>query len=183
MVPCSLRPTQEHGKLLLSKEWLVKNNDSTPYLFVRAVIGSRFTRHSTRHSVQKCYFSTVDLSCFILVTDTKTVWTEGELVACTARSSAAPDSSGAVLNSKQFARRWRACNLLRAPEFSREEDEEEWRISTLELLSKAHTLGGVEELTFDVVESNYAVSKHSAGTHTVVHVLLLCAGSRPRTRV
>jgi hypothetical protein len=134
-------------------------------------------------SVQKCYFSTVDLSCFILVTDTKTVWTEGELVACTARSSAAPDSSGAVLNSKQFARRWRACNLLRAPEFSREEDEEEWRISTLELLSKAHTLGGVEELTFDVVESNYAVSKHSAGTHTVVHVLLLCAGSRPRTRV
>lgn len=33
-------------------------------------------------SVQKCYFSTVDLSCFILVTDTKAVWTEGELVAC-----------------------------------------------------------------------------------------------------
>ncbi|KAJ7903590.1 hypothetical protein B0H14DRAFT_2665520 [Mycena olivaceomarginata] len=110
--------SEEHGKLLLSKEWLVKNNDSTPYLF-------------------KCYFSTVDLSCFILVTDTKTVWTE-------------------VLNSKQFARRWRACNLLSTPEFSREEDEEEWRISTLELLSKAHTLGGVEELTFDVVESNYA---------------------------
>ncbi|KAF8206505.1 hypothetical protein K438DRAFT_1963533 [Mycena galopus ATCC 62051] len=112
------RGAKDHAKLLLSKEWLVKNNDSTPYLF-------------------KCHFSTVDLSCFILVTDTKTVWTE-------------------VLNSKQFARRWRACNSINAPEFSREEDEEEWRISTLELLSKAHTLGGVEELTFDVVESNYA---------------------------
>ncbi|KAJ7274451.1 hypothetical protein B0H12DRAFT_1088787 [Mycena haematopus] len=110
--------SEEHGKLLLTKEWLVKNNDSTPYLF-------------------KCHFSTVDLSCFVLVTDTKSVWTE-------------------VLNSKQFARRWRACNPINAPEFSRDEDEDEWRTNVLQLLSKAHTLGGVEELTFDVVESKYA---------------------------
>ncbi|KAJ7170607.1 hypothetical protein C8R43DRAFT_56586 [Mycena crocata] len=109
--------SEEHSKLLLSKEWLVKNNNSTPYLF-------------------KCYFSTVDLSCFILITDTKTVFTE-------------------VLNSKQFARRWRACNPD-SPEFTQEEDEEEWRIFNLELLSKAHTLGGITELSFDCVESNYA---------------------------
>ncbi|KAJ6513315.1 hypothetical protein C8R45DRAFT_963218 [Mycena sanguinolenta] len=110
--------SEEHGKLLLTKEWLVKNNDSTPYLF-------------------KCHFSTVDLTCFVLVTDTKTVWTE-------------------VLNSKQFARRWRSCNPNNASEFSRVEDEDAWRSNMLELLSRAHTLGGVEELTFDVVESHYA---------------------------
>ncbi|KAJ7727292.1 hypothetical protein DFH07DRAFT_851885 [Mycena maculata] len=110
--------SEEHGKLLLSKEWLVKNNNSTPYLF-------------------KCHFSTVDLSCFIMVTDTKTAWTE-------------------VLNSKQFARRWRACNPDSAVDFSREEDEEEWRIYNLELLAKAHTLGGMNELSFDCVDSNYA---------------------------
>ncbi|KAJ6531722.1 hypothetical protein B0H19DRAFT_1188224 [Mycena capillaripes] len=110
--------SEEHGKLLLSKEWLAKNNESTPYLF-------------------KCHFSTVDLSCFILVTDTKTVWTE-------------------VLNSKQFARRWRACNPGSTVNFSREEDEEEWRLNNLELLAKAHTLGGIADLGFDVVESNYA---------------------------
>ncbi|KAK7033081.1 hypothetical protein R3P38DRAFT_2920583 [Favolaschia claudopus] len=110
--------SEENAKLLLSKEWLVKNNDSTPYLF-------------------KCHFSTVDLSCFILVTDTKTVWTE-------------------VLNSKQLARRWRSCNPNNSPEFPREEDEEEWRINIIELLSRAHTLGGIEQLSFDVVESIYA---------------------------
>ncbi|KAJ6494766.1 hypothetical protein C8R47DRAFT_381834 [Mycena vitilis] len=110
--------SEEHSKLLFSKEWLVKNNDSTPYLF-------------------KCHFSTVDLSCFILLTDTKTVWTE-------------------VLNSKQFARRWRACNPDCAADFDQEDDEEEWRIANLELLSKAHTLGGMTDLGFDVVESNYA---------------------------
>ncbi|KAJ7637701.1 hypothetical protein DFH06DRAFT_1433105 [Mycena polygramma] len=110
--------SEEHSKLLFSKEWLVKNNDSTPYLF-------------------KCHFSTVDLSCFILLTDTKTVWTE-------------------VLNSKQFARRWRACNPDSAADFDQEDDEEQWRIGNLELLSKAHTLGGMADLGFDVVESNYA---------------------------
>ncbi|KAJ7773198.1 hypothetical protein B0H16DRAFT_1409110 [Mycena metata] len=110
--------SEEHAKLLLTKEWLVKTHDSTPYLF-------------------KCHFSTVDLSCFILVTDTKTVWTE-------------------VLNSKQFARRWRACNPDSAVEFTREEDEEEWRTENLELLAKAHSLGGVESSVFDCPQSNYA---------------------------
>ncbi|KAJ7650367.1 hypothetical protein FB45DRAFT_819589 [Roridomyces roridus] len=109
--------SQDHSKLLLGKEWLAKNTDSTPYLF-------------------KCYFSTVDLSCFIMMTDTKTVWTE-------------------VLNSKQFARRWRACNLG-GPDFVREDEEDEWRLNNLQLLSTAHTLGGMEEFTFDCIESNYA---------------------------
>lgn len=67
-----------------------------------------------------------------------------------------------VLNSKQFARRWRACNPDSAVNFSREDDEEEWRIDKLELLAKVHTLGGIAESGFDVVESNYAVSRLSA---------------------
>ncbi|KAJ6505942.1 hypothetical protein DFH09DRAFT_284337 [Mycena vulgaris] len=130
--------SEEHSKLLLSKEWLAKNNDSTPFLF-------------------KCYFSTVDLSCFILLTDTKTVWTEGEpgnpCGYAHTRQLMHPTS---VLNSKQFARRWRACNPDSAVDFAQEEDEEEWRILNLELLAKSHTLGGITELSFDCVESNYA---------------------------
>ncbi|KAF7312332.1 hypothetical protein MIND_00246300 [Mycena indigotica] len=108
---------KEHSKLLLNKEWLVATNNSTPYLFKFA--------------------TTVDLACLVLVTDTKTIWTE-------------------VLNSKQFARRWRACNPDSSPDFSRDEDEEDWRVATQTLLAKAHTLGGLSELSFDCVESNYA---------------------------
>ncbi|KAJ7127057.1 hypothetical protein C8R44DRAFT_780313 [Mycena epipterygia] len=105
-------------------------------------------------SMQKCYFSTVDLSCFILVTDTKTVWTEGEAIECD-RIQCNPHFCLPVLNSKQFARRWRACNPQSA-DFAQDEDEEEWRTFNLELLAKAHTLGGITELSFDCVESNYA---------------------------
>nr|GAT60826.1 predicted protein [Mycena chlorophos] len=109
--------TEEHSKLLLNKEWLVATNDSTPYLF-------KFT-------------ATVDLTVLILVTDTRSVWTE-------------------VLNSKQFGRRWRACNPDNLPEISRDDAEEEWRVATQQLLARAHSLGGLPELSFDIVESNYA---------------------------
>ncbi|RDB25908.1 hypothetical protein Hypma_006495 [Hypsizygus marmoreus] len=112
--------SEEHSKCLLSKEWLVKtdNQSSTPYLF-------------------KFYSSTVDLSCCLLLTDTKSVWTE-------------------VLTSKQIARRWRDCNNGSPPPFAEAEAEDEWRTATLELLSKAHTLGGIADISFEVVESNYA---------------------------
>ncbi|KAJ7052612.1 hypothetical protein C8F01DRAFT_1212469 [Mycena amicta] len=109
--------SEEHGNLLVTKEWLVATHNSTPYLFK--------------------FSTTVDLACFILITDTKSVWTE-------------------VLDSKQFARRWRACNPDNSPEFSRDADEDDWRVATQELLAKAHTLGGLAELSFDCVESKYA---------------------------
>ncbi|KAI5980605.1 hypothetical protein EDD15DRAFT_884774 [Pisolithus albus] len=66
--------SEEHSKLLLSKEWLVKVDAQTskPYLF-------------------KFYSSSVDLTCCFVITDTKKTWAE-------------------VLNSNQFARRWRECN-------------------------------------------------------------------------
>jgi len=60
-----------------------------------------------------------------------------------------------VLTSKQFARRWRDCNRLDT--FFTEVEEDAWRTSNLELLAKAHTLGGITDLTFEVIESHYAV--------------------------
>lgn len=78
-----------------------------------------------------------------------------------------------VLNSKQFARRWRACNPQSAVDFAQDEDEEEWRIFNLELLAKAHTLGGVTELSFDCVESNYAVSTPVGWKGFNIHVVIL----------
>ncbi|KAG6374491.1 hypothetical protein JVT61DRAFT_4534 [Boletus reticuloceps] len=104
---------------LLAKEWLVKvdPHTSTPYLF-------------------KFHFSPVDLTCCIMITDTKRTWAE-------------------VLSSKQFARRWRECNR-RIDSPSLDDDQEEaWRTRCLELLSSAHTLGGMLQLSFEVVEVQF----------------------------
>ncbi|KAF8962773.1 hypothetical protein BDZ97DRAFT_2020814, partial [Flammula alnicola] len=110
--------TEEHAKLLLNKEWLAKvdSGKAAPYLL-------------------KYHFSPSDLSCFIMVTDTKMVWTE-------------------VLNSKILARRWRACNPTSPEHFTKTGDEEAWRERSLELLSKAHTIGGIADLSFEVVDQN-----------------------------
>ncbi|ESK89030.1 hypothetical protein Moror_13111 [Moniliophthora roreri MCA 2997] len=114
--------SEEHSKLLLSKEWLAKsgtrNSTSTPYLF-------------------KFWSSTIDISCLVVITDTKSVWAE-------------------VLSSNQFARRWRACNGLEADHSIPGDEEEEWRINTLKTLANAHTLGGVTDITFEVVDSRYS---------------------------
>ncbi|KAI9568257.1 hypothetical protein HD554DRAFT_2205149 [Boletus coccyginus] len=84
----------------------------------------------------KFHSSPVDLACCIMITDTKRTWTE-------------------VLSSKQFARRWRECNKrFDSPPLDGDE-EEAWRECSLELLSRAHTLGGVVELSFEVVESKF----------------------------
>ncbi|KAF8149863.1 hypothetical protein B0H34DRAFT_164796 [Crassisporium funariophilum] len=111
---------EEYAKLLLSKEWMVKIDTSkaTPYLL-------------------KFYSSSADLSCFVLMTDTKSVWTE-------------------VLNSKQLARRWRECNPTSPQPFNKSEDEDAWREETLELLSKAHTIGGIADFSFETVETKYS---------------------------
>ncbi|KAJ4476221.1 hypothetical protein J3R30DRAFT_415667 [Lentinula aciculospora] len=111
---------KEQSKLLSSKEWLVKvdTQRSTPYLF-------------------KFHSSKIDLSCFVMVTDTKSVWTE-------------------VLTSSQIARRWRACN--KADSFvafsvEEEEAEEEWRLSIIDNLSKVHTPGGMNNASFEIINS------------------------------
>ncbi|KAI9000566.1 hypothetical protein BD414DRAFT_518797 [Trametes punicea] len=112
--------SEDHANLLLAKEWLVKvdNDTSTPYLF-------------------KFYASTVDLTCIILITDTKSVW-------------------GEVLSSNQIARRWRECNQHDAAAPASQADEESWRANCLEFLAVLHSLGGVAELNFELAKSKYS---------------------------
>ncbi|KAL7279030.1 hypothetical protein ACG7TL_006863 [Trametes sanguinea] len=112
--------SEEHANLLLAKEWLVKvdNDTSTPYLL-------------------KFYSSTVDLKCFILVTDTIDVW-------------------GEVLSSHQIARRWRDCNQQHTLDSLTADEEDEWRVKCLEFLSEIHSIGGVADLTFELVKSSHS---------------------------
>ncbi|KAI0749567.1 hypothetical protein C8Q80DRAFT_1162659 [Daedaleopsis nitida] len=112
--------SEDHAKLLLTKEWLVKTDSesSTPYLL-------------------KFHASTIDLTCCLLITDTKSVW-------------------GEVLSSNQFARRWRDCNTQNSASIAEEDEEEAWRVQCLEFLSTVHSIGGVAELTFELVKSNFS---------------------------
>ncbi|KAF8071710.1 hypothetical protein FPV67DRAFT_1560501 [Lyophyllum atratum] len=121
-------PHREHSKSLLSKEWLVKtdNQTSTPYLF-------------------KFYSNTVDLSCCVLLTDTKSVWTE-------------------VLTSKQFARRWRDCNRASASivesnfadlAFELEYETFKWRWETCFLGHKASAEVISKHLIFPLISLNH----------------------------
>jgi hypothetical protein len=63
-----------------------------------------------------------------------------------------------VLTSNQFSRRWRDCNPNSPSLYTDTEDEDTWRTTTLELLSRAHTLGGITDLSFEVAPTDYAVS-------------------------
>ncbi|KAI0833212.1 hypothetical protein BC628DRAFT_1485355 [Trametes gibbosa] len=85
----------------------------------------------------KFYSSTVDLNCLIVITDTKHVWSE-------------------VLSSRQLARRWRDCNPQDVTEDLSHNDEESWRLKSLEFVTTLHSLGGVANLTFEQVKSNYS---------------------------
>lgn len=83
----------------------------------------------------KFYASAADLSCCLMITDTKIVW-------------------GEVLSSKLLARRWRDCNP--SPSFVTESEEDEWREQILDLLTAAHSLGAIADLSFEVVQSKNA---------------------------
>ena len=56
-----------------------------------------------------------------------------------------------------MARRWRDCNPASPKPFEESDDEDLWRDKTLELLSKAHTIGGIADFSLETVESNYSV--------------------------
>ncbi|KAI0714461.1 hypothetical protein C8T65DRAFT_644403 [Cerioporus squamosus] len=122
--------SEDHVKLLLTKEWLVKTDSesSTPYLL-------------------KFYASTVDLTCCVLITDTKNAW-------------------GEVLSSNQIARRWRDCNPQKSTSFAEEEEEEAWRMKCLEFLTSAHSIGGFTELSFELGKSNFADFAFTLGGDT-----------------
>lgn len=98
----------------------------------------------------------MDLCCYILITDTKNVWGEGTLISA-GRYHLTDTSHCLVLQSNQLARRWRDCNVQHAPTFDNVEDEDEWRTAIVELLSAAHTMGGITDLAFEVVKTHYSV--------------------------
>jgi hypothetical protein len=70
-----------------------------------------------------------------------------------------------VLTRKEFARRWRDCNRQDSS-YTSDSEEETWRTSILDLISKAHTLGNLADVSFEVVDSNYSVG---LSFHTVGH--------------
>lgn len=63
-----------------------------------------------------------------------------------------------VVNEKILARRWRACNTMSPEPFTDTAAEENWRERVLDLLSKAHTIGGISDPSLEVVESKHSVS-------------------------
>ncbi|KAI0086993.1 hypothetical protein BDY19DRAFT_321026 [Irpex rosettiformis] len=87
----------------------------------------------------KFHASTVDQCCCIMITDTKQVW-------------------GETITSNRLSRRWRECNpgIASPPSAAGEEEEDEWRSLTLDLLSAAHTIGGIASLAFEIVQSRNA---------------------------
>ena len=62
-----------------------------------------------------------------------------------------------VLSSKRFVRRWRECNKRISSPLLDDEEEVAWRTRNLDLLSRAHTLGGLSDLSFEVVDSKFGV--------------------------
>ncbi|PCH42269.1 hypothetical protein WOLCODRAFT_143949 [Wolfiporia cocos MD-104 SS10] len=115
--------SEEHAKLLIPREWLVKidSDKSTPYLM-------------------KFYGSIEKQLCCAFATDTKNVW-------------------GEVLTMEQFVRRWQKSNPQQRTSFSNlktSQEEEEWRAAILEFISSAHSLGGLPEVSFEIVESHNA---------------------------
>lgn len=67
-----------------------------------------------------------------------------------------------------MARRWRDCNIASPEPFGKNDDEDLWRDKTLEILSKAHTIGGIVDFTLETGESNYSVGA----------LLFFCSGSK-----
>lgn len=61
-----------------------------------------------------------------------------------------------VLSSNRISRRWRDSNPQNSASFAGEE-EKAWTIKCLEFISIAHSLGGLAELSFEFVKSNYSV--------------------------
>ncbi|EAU85498.1 hypothetical protein CC1G_06399 [Coprinopsis cinerea okayama7 len=60
------------------------------------------------------------------------------------------------MNSQQFARRWRKYNPSSPGPYPSVEEEDAWREEGLEWLSNLHTLGGIDQAVFEVVDSHFS---------------------------
>lgn len=115
--------------------------------------------------LQKFTSSSVDLTACILVTDTRAAWAEGKYLSShwdeTRAQFNQPHRSFSihlVLTSNQFARRWRTCNQLPISPIPHSDSEESWRDHHITLLGRAHSLGGFQDLTFEVVKPTLGVT-------------------------
>ncbi|KIY72399.1 hypothetical protein CYLTODRAFT_417986 [Cylindrobasidium torrendii FP15055 ss-10] len=113
--------SDDFQNLLYTKEWAVKvdASQSQPYLI-------------------KSFSSKTDTSCGVVITDTKSVWTE-------------------VLPGQHFARRWRKCNsfpLVSDAPFDLAEND--WRAHNAEVLANAHTPGCIQDFDFEIVETKFS---------------------------
>lgn len=87
-----------------------------------------------------------------------------------------------VLSSNQLARRWRRLtNSLPTEDTLLKYEESQWREQVVHNLSAAHTLGGMAELTLEVVESQYSVNISSPDAR-VPAILICCCIRRPTSR-
>ena len=68
-------------------------------------------------------------------------------------------SSDLALTSNQLARRWRECHPHKSKSNPTPREEELWRRDALKCISAVHTIGNFAEVSFEVVESLYSVSR------------------------
>lgn len=115
--------------------------------------------HSVTSPEQKFYSSSVDLTCCVMVTDTRSTWAEGKLALISGKRGILGTFILPLpaLSSKRFARRWRECNRRISSPILDDEEEEAWRTRNLDLLSRTHALGGLSDISFEVVESKFGV--------------------------
>ena len=146
-------------ELFLPKEWLIKVNahTSTPYLIICAFahvhsitldprpLGRNFILHQ-----------------WISPAASWSLTPSGRGLKASPPSSAISQANSIprrppVLSSNPFARGWRECNnRIDLPPLNNEQ-QEAWRTHSLKLLSTAHTLGCMVELSFEVIESKFGV--------------------------
>jgi len=113
-----------------------------------------------------------------MLTDMKTVWAErasllssiGESV-CSHGRACVPS----VLSSNQLSRRWRDLNGSVAS-VSLATHEDDYREQIIALLSDAHTLGNMSDLSFEPVESTFSVSSGYIGSNRVRLTDNVCLG-------
>lgn len=159
----------------LRKEWLVKTNSSssTPYLFVSAVHAEYQPRTSQDFRNLFPLPSIWHALCYSRIPNPSGV------KVITTRNPTQPLLIlylGSELTGQQIARRWRECNPRAPPPFITREDEDEWRASILELLKKAHTIGGVNAFTFEVAHTDFSVSLPSSTSSPIVNIIILGYG-------
>ncbi|KAI0264391.1 hypothetical protein BC834DRAFT_993795 [Gloeopeniophorella convolvens] len=87
--------------------------------------------------LMKVHATLADQSCVFLITDTRTVWVE-------------------ALSKQQLLRRWSTLDPSMTAHHLTRLEEDDWLDQVLQSLMDVHSLGVMDDLSFDVVESRYS---------------------------